>query len=112
MLQNNPQNAQIVTHRNQLADNYRKIGALYGSKSTKIEEKWKTTQACRERLMHHLPPIQTAQIDLLISFRKEIGFEFDEARYATFMKSQAAEAMKFAGAFTKEINSSVAAKME
>ena len=111
LMTSDPRSGVIVSHRDQLAVNYRTIAEWHGEQSERLTKRYAATEACRDQIMKSIPAISTAQRDLLVLARKELGFDLDASRYATFMDRETGLMISQLDSFMGEVRAMVAEKL-
>lgn len=75
----------IVSHRQQLANNFKSITELHAKKTGLIKEKYLATEACRDLITKDLKEIYEALRNVLLMARRELAFPIDEREYTTML---------------------------
>jgi len=88
LLFSDPQNSLIITHRQQLATNFKNMVDLTGRKIKLIKRKYIETEKCRDVVGSHLRSIYEALRDILLLARKELGFPIEEENYKETMNDR------------------------
>jgi len=83
-----------------------------GKKAEITLKRYRGIEECRDAYIECLPRIYSAQIPLLISLRRELGFVFDEGRFEKVMMTNAEEAKKYANTTIAAIREEIAKKIE
>ena len=85
LLVSDPQSPIIVSHRNQLAQNFQRISECHARKVDLFKKKYHETEKCRDVVAKHLKTIYEASSDVLLLAREELDFPIDEPRYKSIM---------------------------
>lgn len=85
LLLSDPQSPIIVSHRNQLAQNFQRISESHARKIDLFKKKYHETEKCRDVVANHLKTIYESSRDVLLLAREELDFPIDEPRYKSIM---------------------------
>lgn len=112
IFQSDHQNPLIISHREQLAKNYRMIADLHGKKTELIKQKYIETEKCRDVISRHLKSIYEALLDTLLLARQELSFPIDQERYKAIMVEHTDLISRNLEECLAEIRKQVLAKMQ
>jgi hypothetical protein len=85
LLQRDPTNPLIRTHREHLATNYAQLSELHAKRSELLKKKYSANEACRDVVTDQLPRVFEAVRDVLVFAREELGFALEKERYVKLM---------------------------
>ncbi len=88
ILQSDPQNPIIISHKEQLAENFKKIADLCGKKPDLIKQRYIETEKCRDVISQNLKTIYEASRDVLLLARQELSFPIDRERYRSIIDNR------------------------
>jgi mannitol-specific phosphotransferase system IIBC component len=112
ILQCEPTNPLIISHRNLLAQNFQTIADLHGKRVELIKQKYIETEKCRDVIKQNLKNIYDALKDVLLFARQELSFSIDQERYKTLITEQTESTIRNLDKFLAEIRKQVLAKMQ
>jgi hypothetical protein len=85
LLSSDASNPLIVSHRQQLASNFRQLSELHKKKSDLYKTKFVAIEACRDVITKDIAAVYGSLRDVLLMARKELKFPIDEKGYATLI---------------------------
>ncbi len=88
LLFSDPQSSLIGTHREQLAESFRRLSHCHGRRVELFKEQYRETEKCRDVVITHLKEIYEASRDVLLLAREELNFSIDENRYRNVMDTR------------------------
>ena len=75
----------LVSHRQQLANNFKSIAELHAKKTDLIKAKYHATEVCRDVIIKDLKEVYEALCNVLLMARRELAFPIDEREYTTML---------------------------
>ena len=102
----------LVSHRQQLANNFKSIAELHAKKADLIKEKYRATEACRDVITKNLKEIYGALRNVLLMSRRELAFPIDERGYTTMLNRETELALTSMESLLKEIREKIAQKLQ
>jgi len=112
ILQCDPHNLLIISHRNQLAQNFQTIADLHGKRVELIKQKYIETEKCRDVIKQNLKTIYDSLRDVLLFARKELSFSIDQERYKSIITEQTELTIRNLEKFLTEIRKQVLSRMQ
>jgi len=112
ILQCEPMNPLIVSHRNLLAQNFQTIAGLHGKRVELIKQKYIETEKCRDVIKKNLKTIYDALRDVLLFARQELSFSIDQERYKILITARTESIIRNLEKCLAEIRKQVLAKMQ
>jgi hypothetical protein len=112
ILQCDPHNPLIISHRNQLAQNFKTIADLHGNRVELIKQKYIETEKCRDVIKQNLKTIYDALRDVLLFARQELSFSIDQERYKALITEQTESTIRNLEECLAEIRKQVLSKMQ
>ncbi len=111
LLQSDNHSPLLISHREQLAENFKKIAELHSSKVELVKRKYLFTENCRDVIKKNLRPIHESCRDVLLLARRELSFPIDEAVYKNIMTASIDAAVQHLDELFSEIRKQVEEKM-
>ena len=105
------QGGAISEKQTMISTYWQEISSLQTKRVELIKARYRSTEGCRDILNKFTPMIFTSQRDLLLSARKELGFDFDTDRYAKFMDAQLQNAIRNMQKMMADIRSEIEKKI-
>ncbi|MDP8211737.1 MAG: hypothetical protein P9X22_00415 [Candidatus Zapsychrus exili] len=102
----------LISNRQQLVTNFKKIAELHGRKVTLIKAKYHATEACRDVIRKDLKEIYGALGNVLLMARRELAFPIDESQYATMLNRATELALANMESLFDEIRAQIAQKLQ
>lgn len=112
ILQCEPTNPLIVSHRNILAQNFQTIAGLHGKRVELIKQKYIETEKCRDVIKKNLKTIYDALRDVLLFARQELSFAIDQERYKALITERTESTIRNLEKCLTEIRKQVLSKMQ
>ena len=112
ILQCDPRDPLIISHRNQLAQNFQTIASLHGKRVDLIKQKYIETEKCRDVINRNNKKINEALIAVLLLARQELSFPIDHEKYKEIINERMKSVGKNLGIFMNEIRKQVLARMQ
>ncbi len=112
LLSSDSSNPLLISHRQQLATNFKKIAELHGRKAALIKTKYRATEVCRDVIRKDLKDIYGAISNTLLMARRELAFPIDESRYATMLNRATESALANMESLFDEIRAQIAQKLQ
>jgi hypothetical protein len=112
MLQSDPQNPLLVSHRERSAEVYEEMAALCERKCEIIRQQFVETEKCRDAIQRNTRAIYEASRDVLLLARRELSFPIDEARYKDVMDQYLGEGAKQSADMFTELRRQCLQKMD
>ena len=112
ILQQDPHNPLIISHRVQLAQNSQTIADLHGKRVDLIKQKYIETEKCRDVIKQNLKTIYDALRDVLLFARQELSFSIDQERYKALITEQTELAIRNLEECLAEIRKQILSKMQ
>lgn len=102
----------IVSHRQQLANNFKSITELHAKKTGLIKEKYRATEVCRDVITKDLKEIYEALRNVLLMARRELAFPIDEREYTTMLTQVTESALTNMKSLLDEIRTEITQKLQ
>lgn len=102
----------MITHRQQLAQNYETIANLQSKKVVLIKQKYIETEKCRDVIAENLKAIYEPLKEILLLARKELSFPINEDQYRQIINTQTESDTKNIQNFLSEIREQVIKRMQ
>lgn len=102
----------LVSHRQQLANNFKSITEFHAKKVDLIKKKYRATEACRDVITKDLKEIYEALRNVLLMSRRELAFPIDEREYTAMLNRATELALANMESLLKEIREEIAQKLQ
>jgi len=112
MLGADPANRLLVSHRQQVAENYEKISAFHAQKGELFKQKFAATEKCRDATMKNLPRVYEGLREVLLIARQELGFPIDAEEYSKLIAEATAAAQTSVKSLLQEVREQVLLKIQ
>lgn len=112
LLQSDPRNPLLISHRKQLSSNFQLIANLSGKLPELSRKKYLETEKCRDVVMKNLRTLYEASRDVLLLARKELSFPIDEGRYKSLMDDRIESMSKDIEELCQEVRKQVQDKLK
>ena len=112
LLSSKPSDPLLISHRQQLSVNFKKIAELQERKVALIKAKYRTTELCRDVIRKDLEDVYVALRKVLLMARRELAFPIDEKQYSAILSDATEIALANIDSLYEEIRSQIAKKLE
>ncbi len=102
----------LVSHRQQLATNFKSIAELHAKKTDLIKAKYHATEACRNVIIKDLKEVYKALCNVLLMARRELAFPIDEREYTTMLTQVTESTLTNMESLLDEIRTEIAQKLQ
>lgn len=102
----------LVSHRQQLAANFKNIAELHAKKTALFKAKYRATEACRDVIVKDLNEVYVALRNVLLVARRELVFPIDEREYTTMLTQATESALANMESLLNEIRTAIAQKLQ
>ena len=102
----------LVSHRQQLANNFKSIAELHAKKTELIKAKYHATEACRNVIVKDLKGVYEALCNVLLMARRELAFPIDEREYTTMLTQVTESTLADIESLLDEIRIEIAKKLQ
>ena len=102
----------LISHRQQLATNFKSIAELHAKKTDLIKAKYHATEACRDVIVKDLKEVYEALCNILLMARRELAFPIDEREYTTMLTKVAESTFANMESLLDEIRAEIAQKLQ
>jgi hypothetical protein len=107
-----PSSPLLVSHRQQLAANFRSIAEFYSKKTALIKARYQAIEACRDVIAQDLKGVFEAIRAVLLMARRELAFPIDEAEYTALLTQSTDSALSQMESLIKDIRTEIDKKMK
>lgn len=105
-------NPLLISHRQQLASNFKLISGLYTKRTDLFKARYQATEACRDALIKDLKEVYEAVRNVLLTARRELGFPIDEDDYTTMLTQATDSIVAETKSFLEDIRSEVKRRLQ
>ena len=112
ILQCDPQNSLVISHRKQLSQNFQTIASLYEKRVNLVKQKYIETEKCRDVFSKNLKSIYAEAGEFLLLARQELSFPIDPEKYKVLIGEQIESTRQHLEQFMAEIRKQVLARMQ
>ena len=102
----------LVSHRQQLAVNFKSIAELYAKKTDLIKAKYHATEVCRDVIIKDLKEVYEALRNVLLMARRELAFPINEREYTSMLTQVSESAIANMKSLLDEVRTAIAQKLK
>jgi hypothetical protein len=112
LLQSDPRNPLIVSHRKRSAEIYEEMASICERKCDIVRRQYIEAEKCRGTIQRNRRAIYEASRDVLLLARRELSFPIDETRYKNMMDQYLGETEKQLADISAEVQRQCLQKMD
>lgn len=102
----------LVSHRQQLATNFKNISSLHSKRADLFKSKYKATEDCRDVIGKDLKRVFESLTGILLMARRELSFPIDEGEYSAVLTQSTEAALHYMETFVEEVREEVNKRMK
>jgi hypothetical protein len=102
-----PSSPLLISHRQQLATNFRNMAEFHSKKAELIKARYQATEACRDVIARDLKSVYEAIRAVLLMARRELVFPIDEVEYTALLTQSTDSALSQMESLIKDVRMEV-----
>lgn len=107
-----PSSPLLVSHRQQLAANFKSIAEFHSKKAALAKARYQAIEACRDVIAQDLKGVYQAIRAVLLMARRELAFPIDEAEYTAMLTQSTDSALSQMDSVIREMRTEIDKKIE